>query len=119
MTVGAGKSGTWLGFWKTDANRVRSETWADGTHLFYTLSATAPPQDQFVHVVFLHRTGDRDYLYVNGAEGEGSRLAAGDRVSVASSFQFVGFLGVLDEFAVYDTALSSAQIASHLTAQAQ
>jgi len=119
MTSGGGKSGTWGGLWKADNNRVRTETWANGTHLLYTLSPTAPPQGQFVHVVFMHRAGDRDYLYVNGAEGEGSRLAVGDRVSVASSFQFVGFVGVLDEFAVYDKALSSAQIASHLTAQSQ
>jgi len=119
MTTAGNKSGTWLGLWKSSANEVRSETWSAGTHIFYTLSASAPPQSQFLHIVLLHRATEWDHLYVNGAEGTGMRLAAGDRVAVSNPFQFVGFVGTLDEFAVYDKALTTTQIASHLAAQAQ
>lgn len=115
----APKSGTWLGLWSTDNNRLRTETWVNGVHVFYTLTATPPPNGQFVHVVFMHRKGEKDFLYLNGAEAEGYRLAPGDRVALATPFQFFDFIGVLDEFAVYDKALTGAQVAAHLSAQAQ
>ncbi len=118
ITANPGKTGTWLGLWKP-SNQVRTETWASEKHIFYTLSATAPPKGQFIHIVFLHRVGEKDHLYVNGAEHEGFRLKPGDRLAVNKPFQFGDFIGVLDEFAVYDKDLSTTQIAKHLSAQAQ
>ena len=108
--------GTWLGSYN---GKVRTETWLNGTHIFYTMSQADFPENTFLHIVFKHVAGDRDYLYVNGSEGEGSRLAAGDRAEVTAVFTWSGFVGVLDEFAVYDKALSTPRIAAHLVAQAQ
>lgn len=115
--AGSPTHGTWLTKW--DGDLLRTEVWNDGTNLFYTLSYTPMLQDTWLHVVVRHVQGDRDYLYVNNAEGEGGQVVPGVRGVVEPNFRWAGFVGVLDEFAVYDAALSPSRIAAHFVARSQ
>ncbi len=117
MANGAGlRTGSWL--LTKSTGEAFSETWKEGEHNLYTFKSGPLPLDRFVHIALVHT--DRDYLYVDGASGEGSILKPGvKRIATGVPMLVSGLIGCVDELAMYDKALTPADLAAHITARPQ
>lgn len=114
--VGGTRTGQ-LAFFDVDG-KLRTETWTSGALLFYTLSASPAPSGKFAHIAYGYSDVEsRDFLYVDANRAEGMRLNAGDHVAPSTAFTLGGWVGKLDELAIYGTALSPTRIAAHYAAR--
>lgn len=104
--------------WDT-GNRLRTELWNSDMNIAYGVAPTAFTANAWHHVVIAHETGpDNDLFYVDAQIVEHYTNTSASRPSaVASPLTFAGFVGSIDEIAVYDKPLSSARIAAHYAAQ--
>ena len=100
---------------------VRTELWSSGTLLLVTQQHAPAPTGRFFHLAVSHDLRDGlDHLFVDGTEAvEEFRGAPGPRPATGSAFVWGGFVGALDELAVYDKALPVDRIAAHVAARAQ
>ena len=115
---GTGHPGPGLNLFVWDDNRLRTELWNADKDIAYGLTPTAITANAWHHVVIAHSTGPHeDLFYVDGQIVEHDTDAAATRPSVSSPFTLGGFVGSLDEIAVYDKALAPARVAAHYAAQ--
>ncbi len=97
---------------------LQSEAWSSGTHLLYGHTLTPFPVGTWAHVVLLYSSVlQKDLLYVNGQAADAQRLAAGARGAATAALMFGGFVGQVDEVAIYPTALTPERIAAHIAAR--
>jgi hypothetical protein len=117
QTFGVGtRDGQFLGIF--DDLRIRTETWFDGGLVFYTISKAPAAAQRWIHVVYGHSdTDQKDFLYMDGALGEGNRTGPGEHIAMSVPLSFTGGKFTLDDVAIYSKALSPSQIAAHFTAQ--
>ncbi len=118
QSFGAGiRGGRSMGLTPTDA-RVRTETWADGGLVFYTLTKSPPAAQTWTHVVYGYSpTLDRDFLYVDATLGEGSRVGTGAHVAPDTPLSWTSGTFTLDDVAIYSKVLTPAQIGAHFVAR--
>jgi hypothetical protein len=110
------RTGQWV-YWDTQ-KRIVTETWSEGTHLFYTTSSSPQPLGEFVHIVYMYSdTEEQDVLYVDGVRGVGERLSDKVPTQLKMSLVWGGFTGLLDEVALYRKVLSPERIAAHYAAR--
>jgi hypothetical protein len=114
------RTGTWM--WVTDPSFapctgcLRTETWVNNEHYLYTMTAEALPTTQILHIALSHT--DRDYLYVNGRVASGSIVTPGlRRQPTGVPMMLGGYPGLVDEFAVYDHALTPERFVAHIAAR--
>jgi hypothetical protein len=119
MDPGVGHPGPGFNLFVWDNDRLRTELWNSDTDIAYGVTPTALTADAWHHIVLAHSTGpDEDLFYVDAQLVEhDTNVAATRPTSVASPFTLVGFVGSIDEIAVYDKPLSPARIAAHYAAQ--
>jgi hypothetical protein len=119
-----GANGPGSGFFFFVTNMVnsepefRSEMWNGGVHYLYTQHHSPVLAQHFYHLVLLHTKSDHmDHLYVNGVGSEDGIVSGdGKRGTNAVPTTWGGFVGVLDELAYYNTALSLTRIGAHYAA---
>jgi hypothetical protein len=98
--------------------RLRTETWKSGALIAYGLAPSAPTVAVWHHIVIAHSPGPHtDLFYVDGQLVEHNTNEAAARPLVTSALQIGGFVGFVDELAVYDKTLAPARIAAHYAAQ--
>lgn len=102
-----------------DGARVRTETWMSNAVIAYGVAASAFTPAVWHHLVIAHTPNPhRDLFYVDGALVESNTTNQGSpRPLVTSPWKITGFVGLVDEIAVYDKALTPQRIAAHYAAQ--
>jgi hypothetical protein len=102
-----------------DGARARTETWKAGALIAYGVASTAFTATVWHHFVITHSPGPHlDLFYVDGLQVESDTTnEASPRPLVTSPFVVTGFVGLVDEIAVYDKTLSPNRIAAHYAAQ--
>jgi len=103
--------------------RWRGTLWDTSGGTYNAIAATAPVAGTWQHVVFTV-SGSSLTIYVNGVQSgtatfSGTRNAVNSGSAIArlgdGSRQF--FAGTIDEFAVYNVALTAAQVQAHYSAR--
>jgi hypothetical protein len=103
-----------------DEVRFHSETWAQGTLLFYTESPTPAVAKTWHHVVYGYSPAlGRDFAYVDAVESGGQRTAGmdGGRIAPVSPLYWGGTQMTIDDIVIYSKALLPSQIALHFAAR--
>jgi hypothetical protein len=97
----------------------RDEMWVDGSLSLLSQYSGLPSPSHYFSLVLTHDPTDHlDHLYVDGVNsGENNLLySTGARPATGLPFAWTGFVGSLGEIAIYDHALSQAQVAAHFAA---
>ena len=100
---------------------VRSETW-NGNHItMYAQSSETTIADQYFYLVLAHSSVDHlDHLYVNAASTTDELVVqpdGGARPATGEPLTWQGFAGALADVAVYDYALTQADVIAHYQAR--
>jgi hypothetical protein len=111
-----GRTGTWL--LVDDARTPFSQTWVDGEHTLYTngKSVLKLPLGQWVHVALQHSDIDRLFVDLQTADN-GSLDGYLPRKVNDVPLSLGGFVGCVDELAIYDVALPADRLAAHVAAR--
>ena len=91
----------------------------NGALIAYGVTPSALAPSVWHHAAIVHTPNPHDDLfYVDGTLVESSTTnVTSPRPNVSSALKLVGFVGYVDEIAVYDKALTAERIAAHYAAQ--
>lgn len=104
--------------WLTSEVKLRTETFANGTFLAYTLSPVAGSGWHHVAHGF-DAASDHEFTYFDGTLCEGGAQqadAGGVRPTVSTPLTMGGWAGGLDELAIYDKPLAANRVLAHFAA---
>lgn len=102
------------GFLFSAGAQFRTETWAAGTILSYTLASVALVASTWHHVVvgFDVATAN-EFVFFDGVAGVSGKPSPGVRPTTSSPFVLSAWNGVVDELAFYDRALPQTRVQAH------
>ena len=97
-----------------DTSKPRSEIWSAGSLCSYGLSSTALTSAAWHHVVEAHEAGGAsDGFYIDGVAQEAFQAMNVARPTTTIPLTISGFVGSVDEIAIYDKALDSGRVIAH------
>lgn len=101
-----------------DNARLRTELWKANVLIAYGAAPSALAPATWHHVVITHSPSPHvDLFYVDAQLVENATVDPSVRPLVTGAFQLSGFVGFVDEIAVYDKTLAAGRIAAHYAAQ--
>jgi len=115
---GTGHPGPGINLFVWDNSRLRTELWNANGNIGYGVTPNALTANAWHHIVIAHDAGpNEDLFYVDALLVEHFTDTAAARPSVSSPLTLKGFVGSIDEIAIYDKPLSAARVAAHYAAQ--
>lgn len=116
---GMGHPGSGFNLFVWDNDRLRSEFWNADSNIGYGATPTALTANVWHHIVIEHTVAPVDFLFYVDAQlvEHFADVDASVGPNVTTPYTLTGFVGSIDEIAVYDKPLSAARIAAHYAAQ--
>ena len=100
---------------------LRSEVWRDSTLVMISQLSQAPPLGEFAYIALVHGADHLDHMFLDAVGGGDDQLVLdasnGDRPTTGAPLFWTGFVGSLADVAIYDSALTSAQLSAHYLAR--